>query len=64
MTLRSRSWTLKFCVEVLDTLYLLNMWIDVVDIKHVRYLSEVLCCIIWTHLSDLEVKVMGFEILC
>ena len=30
----------------------------------VRYWSEVLCFTIPTHLSDLEVKVMDFEILC
>ena len=28
-----------------------------------RYWSEVLCCTIPTHMSDLQVKVMDFEIL-
>ena len=32
-----------------------------VDTLHVgRYWSEVLCCTIMTHLSDLEVKVIDF----
>ena len=36
-----------------------------VDALHVgSYWSEVLCCIIMTHLSDLEFKVKVFEILC
>ena len=38
------------------SLYLLNMLIDQVDTLH---WSEVLCCTIMSHLSDLEVKVMG-----
>ena len=29
-----------------------------------RYWSEVLCCTVMTHLSDLEFKVTYFEILC
>ena len=38
---------------------------DQVDILQVgRYWSEVLCCIIVTHLGDLEVKVTDFVILC
>ena len=36
-----------------------------VDSLHVgRYWSKVLHCIIMTHLSDPEVKVTNFEILC
>ena len=46
-------------------MYLLNLWMDQVDIlPDVRYWSEVLCCAILTHISDLEVKVTDFEILC
>ena len=38
---------------------------DQVDTLHVgRYWSEGLCSTIMTHLSDLEVKVKDFEILC
>ena len=41
------------------------MWMDQVDTLHGdRYWSEVLCCIIMTHLDDFEVKVMDLEILC
>ena len=37
---------------------------DQVDTLHVgRYFSEVLCCTIMTHLSDLEVKVTDFKML-
>ena len=40
------------------------MWINLVDnLPNVRYWSEVLCCTISTHLSDIEVNVMGFEII-
>ena len=54
----------KFSVKVFKSLYLLNLWIDLVDIlPDVRYWSEVLYCIL-THISDLEVKVTDFEILC
>ena len=56
---------LKFLVKVFKSLYLLNLLMDLVDIlPDVRYLSEVLCCTILTHISDLEVKVTEFEILC
>ena len=52
---------LKFLVKVFTSLYLLKLLMDQVvqvDILHVgRYWSEVLCCIIMTHLGDLEVKV-------
>ena len=35
---------------------------DLVDTLYIdRYWSEVLCCTIRTHLSDLEVKVTHFE---
>ena len=38
---------------------------DQLEFLHVgRYWSEVLCCIIMTHISDLEVKVTDIEILC
>ena len=37
---------------------------DLVDtLTDVRYWSEVLCCIITTHIGDLEVKFTVFEIL-
>ena len=56
---------LKFLVKVFMSLYLLKLWMDQVDTLHVgRYWSEVLCCIIMTHLGDLEVKVTDLEILC
>ena len=55
---------LKFLVKVFKSLYLLNLWIDLVDtLPDVRYWSEVLRCTITTHISDLEVKVTDFEIL-
>ena len=51
-------------VKIFKSLYLLNLWMDLIDIlPDVRYWSEVLCCTILTHLSDLEVKVTDFEIL-
>ena len=54
---------LKFWVKVFISLYLLNMWMEYVDILHVgRYWSEVLFCTIMTHVGDL--KVTGLEILC
>ena len=38
------------------------MLMDQVETVHVcGYWSEILCCTITTHLSDLEVKVMGFD---
>ena len=56
---------LKFLVKVFTSLYFLKLLMDQVDILHVgRYWSEVLCCIIMTHLGDLEVKVTDLEILC
>ena len=56
---------LKFLVKVFMSIYLLTLWMDQVDILHAgRYWSEVLCCTIMTHLSDLEVKVTDLEILC
>ena len=58
---------LEFLVKVFKSLCLLNLWMDLVDIvPDVRYWSEVLCCTILTHISDLEVKVKvtSFEILC
>ena len=56
---------LKFLFKVFIRLYLLNMLMDRVDTLHIdRYWSEVLCCTIMTHLSDLDVKVTDLEILC
>ena len=53
---------LKFLVKVFMSLHLLKLWMDQVDTLHVgRYWSEVLCCTIMTHLSDLEVKVTDLE---
>ena len=38
------------------------MLMDQVETLHVcGYWSEILCCTITTHLSDLEVKVMGTD---
>ena len=55
---------LKFLVKVFKSLYLLNPWMDLVDtLPDVRYWSEVLCCTIPTHNSELKVKVTDFEIL-
>ena len=55
---------LKFLVKIFKNLYLLNPWMDLVGtLPDVRYWSEVLCCTITTHIGDLEVKVMDFEIL-
>ena len=36
---------------------------DLVDLFNVRYWSEVLCYTITTHISDLAVEIMNFEIL-
>ena len=61
----SVSALLKFLVKIFKSLYLLNLWMDLVDIlPDVRYWSEVLCCTILTHINDPEVKVTDFEILC
>ena len=55
---------LKFLVKVFKSLYLLNLWMDLVHTwPDVRYWSKVLCYTIMTHISDLEGKVMDFEIL-
>ena len=55
---------LKFLVKVFKSLYLLNLWMDLVDtLPDVRYWSEVLCCTIKTHIGDPEVKVADFKIL-
>ena len=54
----------KFLVKVFKGLHLLNPMMDLVDtLPDVRYLSEVLCYTIMTHISDLEVKGTDFEIL-
>ena len=51
-----RRW-LKIFVNVFKRLYLLNLGTEVVHTcPDVRYWSEVLCYIIPTHMSDLEVK--------
>ena len=45
---------LKFLVKVFKSLYLLNLWMDLVDhLPDVRYWSEVLYCTILNHISDL-----------
>ena len=55
---------LTVLVKVFKSLYLLNPWMELVDtFSDIRYWSEVLCCTIITHISDLEVKVTDFEIL-
>ena len=55
---------LKFFVKVFKSLYLLNLLMGIVDtLPDVRYSSEVLCCTIITHISDLAVKLMDFEFL-
>ena len=47
-------------LEILCYKSISNMLMDQVDTLHVgRYWSEVLCCTITTHLSDLEVNVMA-----
>ena len=54
---------LKFLVKVFRSLYLLNFMMDLVDtLPVIRYWSEVLFFTIMTHLHDLGVKVMDFEI--
>ena len=51
---------MKFWLNFFISLYVLNMYMYQVDTLHVcRYKSDVLCCTITTHLSDLEFKVMG-----
>ena len=53
---------LKFLVKVFKSLYLPNLWMDLVGtLPNVSYWSEVLCCTITTHIGDLDVK--NFEIL-
>ena len=55
----------KILVKVFMSPYLLKLLMDQVHTLHVdRYWSEVLCCIIKTHLGDLEVKVTDLEVLC
>ena len=55
---------LKFLVKVFKSLYLVNLWMDLIDtLPDVRYWSEILCHTITTYIGDLEVKVMDFEIL-
>ena len=55
---------LKFLVKVFFiSLYLLNMWIDLVDtctLHVVRYWSANKCCTIMTLLSDLDVSKFYF----
>ena len=52
-----RNDILNDLVKVFKSLYLLNPWMDLVDtLPDVRYWSEVLCCTITTHISDLEVN--------
>ena len=60
-----RIFLFKFFVKVFISLYLLKLLMDQVDALHVgRYWSDVLFCIIMTHLSDLEIKVTDLEIFC
>ena len=55
---------LRFLVKVFTSLYLLKLQLDLVDtLPDVRHWSEVLCCTIITHISDLEVKVTDFKLL-
>ena len=57
------AWLAVLVVKVFESLYLLNLWMDLVDtLPDVRYWSEVLCCTITTHISDPEVTVTDFEI--
>ena len=54
---------LRVLVEVFKSLYLLNLWTDLVDtLLGVRYRSAVLCCTITSHISDLKIKDTHFEI--
>ena len=56
---------LPILVKVFISLYPLKLLMDQVDTLHVgTYWSDVLFCIIMTHLGDLEVKVTDLEILC
>ena len=55
---------LKSWLKFFKSLYLLNLWMDLIDtLPTVRYWSEVLCCTITTHIGDLEIKVTYFETL-
>ena len=59
----SLCFRLKFLVKVFTSLYLLNFKMDLVDTLHVaRYWSEVLCYTLMTHLRDLQVNVIDFEL--
>ena len=49
-------------VKLFKIVYLLNLKMEVLyTCPDVRYWSEVLCCTIWAHMSDLEVKVLDFK---
>ena len=49
---------LPFLVEVFKSLFLLKLMMDLVDtLLDVRYWSEVLCCTIPAHLTEILVKV-------
>ena len=63
VSLRCRHWHwLKSLVKVFKRLCLLNLWMEVVHTcPDVGYWSEVLCCIITTHMSDHGVKVTDLE---
>ena len=53
-----------YLIKVFTSLYLLNLWMELVDtLPGVRYWSEVLCCTVTTHIGDPEVKVTDMEIL-
>ena len=54
----------KVFVEIFKRLYLLYLWMEVVHTcPDVRYRSEVLCCTILIHMSDLPVNVTQTEIM-
>ena len=56
--------SLSFWLKFLELLCLLKLKLNHVDtLPDVRYWSEVLCCTIITHISDLEIKVTDFETL-
>ena len=62
---RSKSVFRQLCINTLwqSKGYLLNIKMDLLDTLHVvRYWSENLCSTIMTHLCNLQVKVIDFEI--
>ena len=57
------SWSTDFALYLEDYLMYEHHTALVDTLPDVRYWSEVLCCTIITHVSDLEIKVTDFEIL-